>query len=293
MVSAGCQNCYAAAISHRFKRTTLPWTKPNAAENVKLHHERLMVPASWSVPSRIFVNSMSDLFHELVPDQFIADVFDVMGWTARHHTYQILTKRPERMAELVPRILADKFVGGQPPPNVWLGTSVEDQRAADERIPHLLATPAAVRFLSCEPLLGPVNLERHPHGSKPDPQSGVYPAWYSQQIDWCIVGGESGPKARPMHPDWPRALREQCVAAGVPFFFKQWGEWAPTKIVVGGDLGGDLRRGHTQHLHAPGNPEGHFTRGDAYVSRVGKHNAGRLLDRREWNEFPVVGGGAS
>lgn len=326
-VSAGCRGCYA--IPQAWMKQSNPSAKvreaysglvekrPNGSLNwtgrVNLVPERLTLPLTWKKPKRIFVNSLSDLFHESVPNDYIDSVFAVMA-LAQHHTFQVLTKRPERMAAYLTSATRAYAIGSTavtfaedlgmewdlyytwdrrvdgipcwPLPNVWLGTSTEDQQTADERIPHLLATPAAVRWLSCEPLLGPINLERHPHGAQPDPQSGVYPAWYSQQIDWVIAGGESGPKARPMHPDWARSLRDQCVSAGVAFHFKQWGEWAPTEVVPGGDLGGDLRRGYTRHLHAPGNPEGHFRRGDAYVSRVGKHNAGRLLDGRTWDEFP-------
>ena len=256
-VSEGCRNCYAAALAPRLHAmgqkgyTELPWTARNAAENVMCHEDRLEMPLRWKRPRRIFVNSMSDLFHELVPDDFIDKVFAVMA-LAPQHTFQILTKRPERMMryttkwDVAPRVRVEAHtLRGRmgrmalpseewPLPNVWLGTSVEDQRAADERIPHLLETPAAVRFLSCEPLLGPVDLTdvSNARDIVPDyfdaltgtsyPSSGHPPIQYdTPTIDWVIAGGESGPGYRPMNLDWVRSLRSQCVAAGVPFFGKQ------------------------------------------------------------------------
>lgn len=153
----------------------------------------------------MFVNSMSDLFHPKVPTPFIARAFEIMG-EASQHTFQVLTKRPGRMASVLRRLRPFPLA------NVWLGTSVEHQRWADVRVPQLLATPAAIRFLSCEPLLGDIDI------SQPLRSGG---------IDWVIVGGESGPRARPMHPEWARTLRDQCVGAGVPFFFKQWGGRTP------------------------------------------------------------------
>ena len=280
-VSEGCRNCYAAKLAPRLAGmgqkgyTKLPWTKKNAPENVFLHSERLDKPLKWKKPRRVFVNSMSDLFHEQVPDAFIRAVWSVMEQTPQH-TYQILTKRPERMASLCgagwvkpfcpcdaghPQDCKPELEGGahssplqwrpwldprhpSPLPNVWLGVSVEDQRAADERIPHLLNTPAAVRFLSCEPLIGPVDLTRvNFKDNGLDPYRWDYRCYWRDflngasyfgdqngdvdteipRVDWVIAGGESGPGYRPMDPAWPRALRDQCVKAGVPFFFKQWG----------------------------------------------------------------------
>jgi protein gp37 len=192
-VSEGCRNCYAERLSLRFGRSKKPWTAPNARENVQLHPERLRKPYSWKQPSMVFVNSMSDLFHELIPDDFVAQVFAVMN-ECEQHTFQILTKRPERAA----------VWPGPWTRNIWMGTSVEDQRAADQRIPLLTQCGAGTRFLSCEPLLAPVNLA----------------PWLSE-LDWVIVGGESGPGFRPMDHAWARSIRDQCVAAGVAFFFKQ------------------------------------------------------------------------
>jgi protein gp37 len=194
-VSPGCAHCYAETLSIRFKRSAKPWLPKHAAENVILHPERLEQPRRWRTPRLIFVNSMSDLFHELVPLSFIRRVFDVMAESERH-VFQILTKRHERLAALAPRL-------GWPE-NVWMGVSVENRRWI-ERAECLRQVPAAVRFVSAEPLLGPLD-ELNLTG-----------------IDWLIVGGESGPRHRPMKGEWVRDLRERCLAADVPFFFKQWG----------------------------------------------------------------------
>jgi protein gp37 len=173
-----------------------------------VHEDKLEEPFGWRRPRVVFVNSMSDLFHKEVPDDFIADVFSVMEATPQH-TYQVLTKRPARMASLLRRWAKE---GIEPAPNVWLGTSIETQHWAAIRIPKLLATPATVRFLSCEPLLGPIDLT----------------PWVSAgNLDWLIAGGESGPSARPMDPEWVVGLRDQCAEAGVAFFFKQWGGRTP------------------------------------------------------------------
>ena len=166
---------------------------------VTLHADQLDLPLRWRRPRRIFVNSMSDLFHEEVPDEYIRRVFDAMD-EARWHTFQILTKRADRLARLA-RVLSW-------PGHVWQGVSVENARYT-ERIPHLLRVPAAVRFLSVEPLLGPI------------------PALPLDGIDWVIAGGESGPGHRTMQADWVRAIRDQCAEHGVPFFFKQWGGRTP------------------------------------------------------------------
>ena len=194
-VSPGCAHCYAETLSQRFGWTRRPWTPANAEDNVTLHPERLDQPLRWRQPRMIFVNSMSDLFHELVPLDFIWDVFDVMT-AASHHVFQILTKRHERMAELASLI--------DWPENVWMGVSIENRRWV-ERADYLRSVPAAVRFISAEPLLGPLdNL-------------------LLEDIDWLIVGGESGPRHRPIRKDWVLDLRDRCRDSGVPLFFKQWG----------------------------------------------------------------------
>ena len=193
-VSPGCAHCYAEAVTLRFRRGG-PYL-PGLSE-VVLHPDRLGYPLSWRAPRRIFVNSMGDLFHEEVSLDFIRQVFDVAA-AAHRHVFQVLTKRHERLAELA---------GLLPwPDNLWVGVSVENQYWALERIPALLQVPAAVLFLSVEPLLRPVDLE----------------PWLPD-LQWVIAGGESGPRARPVEPGWLTSLRDGCVAAGVPFFFKQWG----------------------------------------------------------------------
>ena len=264
-VSEGCDHCYAARLASGRLRNTDAYR--GLAEDgrfngtVRLLPERLEDPLHWRKPARVFVNSMSDLFHDDVPDEFIARVFAVM-YLARWHVFQVLTKRPGRMASWVRRVQRCEhgywthdgtnpagayegtgiIVAGEtwPLPNVWLGTSVENQHWADVRIPKLLETPAAVRFLSCEPLLGPVDLTAwlslvetvdvsesqevfDAHGNRVVVPSRFAQRWERPEprLDWVIVGGESGPDARPMDIDWLRSIVEQCAAAGVPVFVKQ------------------------------------------------------------------------
>lgn len=207
-VSAGCDNCYALALAKRLKAMGNPRYQADGRDDtsgpgfgVTLHPDIIDLPRTWRRPRVIFVNSMSDLFHPRVPDEFIADVFAAMA-DCPQHTFQVLTKRPKRMAALVPEIQPD------PLPNVWLGTSVEAEQTM-WRIDALRRTPAAVRFLSAEPLLGPL------------------PDLDLTDINWVITGGESGHRARPVEPDWVAGIRDACVAAGVAFFHKQWGGRTP------------------------------------------------------------------
>jgi protein gp37 len=194
-VSPGCAHCYAERLSLRFGWSSGPWTPRNVEANVRLRQERLDQPLRWRRPRMIFVNSMSDLFHEVVPLDYIARVFDVMT-RADQHVFQILTKRHERLAELAPRLPW--------PPNVWMGVSIENRRWV-ERADHLRRVPAAVRFISAEPLLGPLD------------------GLDLTDIHWLIAGGESGPGHRPVRAEWLRDLRDACATEGVAFFFKQWG----------------------------------------------------------------------
>ncbi|MDP3236781.1 MAG: phage Gp37/Gp68 family protein [Myxococcales bacterium] len=202
-VSPGCMNCYAERMAHRFSGAGLPYegltratsTGPRWTGQVRTVPELLREPLRWREPRLIFVNSMSDLFHEEVPLSFIRSVFEVMA-TAEHHRFQVLTKRADRLRELAPKLVW--------PANVWMGVSVESEQFT-WRIDRLRETPAAVKFLSLEPLLS------------------ALPSLQLRGIDWAIVGGESGPGARPMQPTWVRAIRDQCQGAGVSFFFKQWG----------------------------------------------------------------------
>ncbi|MFO7172576.1 MAG: phage Gp37/Gp68 family protein [Bacillota bacterium] len=282
-VSEGCRNCYAERFAARFPErfggtSRMTPAGPRWTGQVVLRPEVLEQPLRWRKPRRIFVCSMSDLFHPGVPDEFIDRVFAVMA-LAERHTFLVLTKRPERMLAYLTNLrrraantpalpirsvpyedgricefLRNALGPGTPAidrkwplSNVWLGISVENQKAAYERIPYLLQAPAAVRFLSCEPLLGPLDL-RNPYyglfpeqwsnaaaidchlamgGSEPDDPPPDYPPYETPKIKWVIVGGESGPGARPMHPDWVRSIRDQCLEAGVPLFVKQMGSvWA-------------------------------------------------------------------
>lgn len=200
-VGAGCDNCYAERLAERFRGVA-----GHPFENgfdLQLRPERLTQPLSWRRPRMIFVNSMSDLFHKGVPRAFVDDVFDVME-RADRHVFQLLTKRSSRMRDYVNA----RYRRRPAPAHVWMGVSIEDETKL-ARARHLRDTSARVRFLSLEPLLGPLR------GLDLD------------GIHWVIVGGESGPGARPMHPDWARAIRDRCLDAGVPFFFKQWGGARP------------------------------------------------------------------
>lgn len=220
-VSQGCKHCYA---ERDWARLSAPRTPPNiytgrAFADVQCHPERLDQPLKWTRPRRIFVNSMSDLFHEDVPFAFVDDVMSRIAF-ARQHVYQILTKRADRMlAYFISRHFFNCAAGEWPWEHVWIGVSVEDQDAAEERIPLLLQTPAAVRWISAEPLLSSVDLSKWLSGIPY--RAGGWLGDDDQKIGWVVVGGESGPKARPMHADWARSIRSQCKAAGVPVFVKQ------------------------------------------------------------------------
>jgi protein gp37 len=309
-VSPGCANCYAARLAAT-RLTNHPdykglavihenvshWAadehKPFSTQEhflterpVRFLSERLEEPLHWRQPRRIFVCDMGDLFHESVPDKWIDDVFATI--MKRHpeaekrveHTYQILTKRVARM---------QKYFSGwgwwknRPMPNVWLGVSVENQHFADERIPLLLDTPAVVHFISAEPLLGPVDLDSerkdglHALGCGDVSHKSLQ---MCRGLDLVICGGESGPNARPMHPDWARSLRDQCQAASVPFFFKQWGEWAPIPNEP-------FKTEKYRWVAADGSNAGNVHGVKAQcMAKIGKKKAGRLLDGREWSEFP-------
>lgn len=221
-ISAGCKHCYAETMAKRLQAMGTPGYENGFA--LRLLPERLADPTKRQKPTVYFVNSMSDLFHEKVPESYIEQVFDVIAKTPQHH-YQILTKRAARLA----RYFRDRTV----PPNVWLGVSVENRRHGVPRIDYLRTVPARIRFLSVEPLLedvGELDL---------------------RDIHWVIVGGESGPKARPMKPEWADAVRRQCAEQDVAFFFKQWGGWG------------------------------------ADGKRRAKSKNGRLLNGRTWDEMPA------
>jgi protein gp37 len=204
--SPGCDHCYALTLAKRLKAMGQPkYQRDGDPERsgpgfgLTLHPDALAIPLRWKEPRLVFVNSMSDLFHEQVPVDFIAEVFDTMA-EGSQHTFQVLTKRSHRLAAL------NEVLDW--PPNVWMGVSIESDRYTF-RANHLRSTGAAVKFVSVEPMLGPV------------------PSLNLSGLDWVIAGGESGPAARPMDPAWPRALRDRCVDKGVKFFFKQWGGRTP------------------------------------------------------------------
>lgn len=298
-VSDGCRHCYAERLDRRQmmpgrKDGFREWTAPNAEYNVRLHPERLEWPLRWKKPRRVFVCSMADLFHERVSDEFICDVFEAME-KATHHTFQVLTKRPERMRDL---LVGGKVLSGiGPPKNIWWGVSAEDQKTFDERVPLLLQTPAAVRFVSLEPLLGPIDVDgaiwpgcvltKEQHDEHCD--GGMF--CDERNLDWVIVGGESGPGARPMHPDWVRSIRDQCVGAGVPFFFKQWGQYqdgSATKnnnVVVLSD-GRFFSDDEFWKLSGTPQTEEIMALKPTMMSSVGKKAAGRELDGEVWDQFP-------
>ncbi|MGE0768287.1 MAG: DUF5131 family protein [Hyphomicrobiaceae bacterium] len=367
VVSPGCTNCYAMGLAgtrlkHHPSRAGLThevngrhvWTG-----EVRLNEQWLTQPLAWNRPRRIFVCAHGDLFHEGVPFTWIDRVFAVMALTP-HHDYQVLTKRSARMRAYVCQAADEhseraasiyreasalcvahrlsRGIGLVPYDNVWLGVSAEDQRRADERIPDLLATPAAVRFVSAEPLLGPVDFGFV--GDAPPkigyhrfdaltgralPWDGIIggvSVWATNkaaacaQLDWVIAGGESGPNARPMHPEWAREIRDQCRSAGVPFFFKQWGEWAPVCALTDEQVGALYRSNRkakngerqeiidelydrtcmveTACLHADGKhcsavaPNAFSGVSPMLAFAAGKKRAGRLLDGREWSEMPTT-----
>lgn len=329
LASPGCTNCYAMRDAWRkgFNPVTPQYhgltKKVNGKPvwNGKVHfvEHKLLEPLAWRKPRTVFVNSMGDLFHESIPDAWIDRVFGAMEMCPQH-IFQVLTKRSERQRDYINKRAADAaplrsaraelelsvfgdFNEGKPfpwpLPNVWLGVSTERQQEADERIPHLLQTPAAVRFISAEPLLGPVDLTNLDCGGDTRWNS-LGGRGRQGGLDWVIAGGESGKDARPMHPDHARSLRDQCAAAGVPFFFKQWGEFCPAPPLepathaifpdgrcfrAGAVMGAtDIDAATQRALDKQYEKAALYTR----ISRVGKKAAGRLLDGKEHNAFPAA-----
>jgi protein gp37 len=351
-VSPACDHCYAETLATA--RLGVQWG-PHA-ERRRTAESTWRQPLAWNRKAeragrryRVFCASLADVFDNAVPTEWLVDLLDLIRIT-QHLDWLLLTKRPQ----LIRRRLQEAFdtlargidrgdllawigawLHGEPPAHVWLGTTVENQAEADRRIPHLLAVPAAKRFLSMEPLLGPVDLsgwlpgddgceecdDNHPASPRcrrddiprdqqcprnravfithegPRDASG-FPEWVGVDrvtLDWIITGGESGPRARPSHPDWFRSLRDQCQAAGVPFFFKQWGEWLP------GEWGQppliEWQDGQNEDRHrVPCETTRDFDDGldlvaegeiHAVFKRVGKKAAGAMLDGREWRELPA------
>ena len=277
-VSDGCKHCYAETLMDK-RYGKVKWGPQGT--RVRTSEANWRKPLAWNRQAeregrrfRVFCASLADVF-EAHPqqdlDEWRHDLFMLIQQTP-NLDWLLLTKRPENVMPYL-----QHGWGTDLPDNVWVGTSVENQQQADERIPHLLLVPAAVRFLSMEPLLGPVDLYYVDAGEViidvVNGQYGIpdFPLKKCESIDWVIVGGESGHNARPMHPDWARSLRDQCQQAGVPFFFKQWGEWAPT-----------VKMAYENYRN-----EAKFEL-NGKVYRYGKKAAGRLLDGVEWNQFPEV-----
>ncbi|HEG43358.1 MAG TPA: phage Gp37/Gp68 family protein [Phycisphaerales bacterium] len=368
-VSAGCLNCAAARSARRcigfgndkYKGLVngSKWTG-----EIRLYPDELEKPLHWKQQRRVFVDFMSDLFHPDVPFDFIDKVWAVMA-LCPDHTFQVLTKRPERMAEYINFITgeASDGPGGYPVqdhfsdvildsksymekatalekddlkynhaagrrtpsydyfyaeilnkieaihwplPNVWLGTTAENQEMANLRIPELLKCPAAKRFVSVEPMLGAVDLTKYVtlrYGKSPDDcnvmdscgECNTYPCPSKPNViylDWVICGGESGPGARPMYPDWARSIRDQCKAAGVPFFFKQWGAWVDSDLT---EVKGNIKNAKIMFPDGstvlwqdkPWNHYEFYERGGLEVVRVGKKKAGSLLDGAQHKEMPI------
>jgi len=312
-ISEGCLNCYAERMAGR----NLPVTRCPECEGTgdngpcgpspedyhwcpvchgtgnvgftpTFHPDRLDKPLHWRKPRRVFVNSMSDLFHEAFTDEQIRRVVDT-AWLAPQHCFMVLTKRPERMQAFMSDYAPEPLV------NLWLGVTAENQQRADERIPHLLRVPGN-RFLSLEPLLGPVNLsEKQRDGERYswlrqtffDPSSPCKTRHDQPRIHAVLLGGESGPNARPMHPAWAKFVRDQCEAACVPFFFKQWGEWLPVGLLRanGRDLYLDLD-GSTVAVNDYVEGKG---KDPVRMVRVGKKTAGRLLQGCMHDSLPWGG----
>lgn len=283
-VSQGCSNCYAETLSQRWGDNV--WGPPSTTPRRMMGEKYWKAPLKWDrdagklgIRERVFSGSMCDVFEDH-PDTMgpRAELIHLIDSTPNLQ-WLLLTKRPENIMsflELALCMLDDAgYLDLETPQEwlhrmgdrVWIGTSVEDQENADKRIPHLLAVPAKVRFLSVEPLLGPVDLwgarYENPDGSK----GGALTTWANCGVQWVIVGGESGPGARPMAPSWVRRIRDDCQAIGVPFFFKQWGEWSPLK---------DTSRATQNVAHID----------SQFVYRVGKKVAGRVLDGETFSELP-------
>jgi protein gp37 len=303
---SGCRFCYSEREWARLSANPATLYYGRAFGDVRFHPTKLREPWRWRRPRRVFVSSMGDVFHPSVRDEEITAVFAVMA-ACRHHHFQVLTKRAERMQAWLSELTAlpspiavlaaslEAFGLGDlvpalknaewPLPHVMAGVSVDDQDSTDARIPLLLKTPATRRFVSVEPLLAPLSLSCV-HASSHvllDALCGCgvdrraitqsIPNIGCHRLDWVIVGGESGPQARPLHPDWVRRLREECAASEVPFFFKQWGEWAPLESVPPSDSARVIRTAAMD---------------DATVMyRVGRAKAGRLLDGRLHDDMPA------
>jgi protein gp37 len=337
--SEGCRNCYAERLQPRFMNPIRFAAQDRDKVEIFLDEKMLTQPLRWKRPRRIFVGSMTDLFADFVTDDMLDRIFAVMALCPQH-TFQLLTKRPGRMRRYLTHDPKKAAAGGPdgrvaragyevatalgedvnapywdvfwdwPLRNVWLGVSAEDQATADERIPLLLETPAAVRFVSYEPALGPIDFTAIAPSKRDsgldfvtDALRGATTLWDAKRsggwggvapakLDLIIVGGESGPDARPMHPTWARTVRDQCAAAGVPFFFKQWGEHLPGTLDKHRDMiawqdGRDEYYGEHQDIKYSESWLDNTKAGELILAyRIGRQRAGRLLDGREHNDLP-------
>jgi protein gp37 len=274
-VSPGCAHCYAETRNARFGGGTAPNWGPGAPRR-RTSAQNWKQPLKWNREAapgtrpRVFCASLADWLDDEVPALWLSDLLNLIR-VCRNLDWLLLTKRPQNCGPRLEAVakeggigaqIASEWLAGRPMGNIWVGTTVEDQKRADERILMLVDIPARRRFLSCEPLLGPVDLQYAAF-------NGADSLTSIAGIHWVICGGESGPGARPMHPDWARSLRDQCEAAGIPFFFKQWGEWLPMDQI------GD--RSHARN---------HTTNGDCELMAVGKAAAGRFLDDVRHSAFP-------
>ncbi len=327
-VSPGCAHCYAERdMDHR--RGRVKWGKGNPRSRTSVEYWKQ--PLRWNraaidgIRPRVFCSSLADVLDDEVPIEWLADLLHLISLTP-HLDWLLLTKRPQNWGDRIHLAFQVGFDGdewasywldGDVPANVWMGTTVEDQQRAVERIPHLLEIPARVRFLSCEPMVGPVDLREwlnvcpvnrstihaesgaiadHGWGWEKNNMRGT--PWKGTGLSWIICGGESGPQARPMHPEWARTLRDQTDAAGVPFLFKQWGEWLPGHHYQYSDAATkrDPALEQSRVFCMDWDGERYDVSGggwsdepsDDAVYRVGKKAAGRSLDGRTWDGFPVT-----
>lgn len=318
-VSAGCKNCYALKMATRIAgieraagrinyRATLMPDKNNIQNEWNgfsfLVNEALPKPKQWKKPRVIFVCSMGDLFYEGHLYEWIDAVFSVMS-DCDQHIYIVLTKRPEQMVKFYEWKKQQHGIPWRPKDNVWMGVTAENQEQANNRIPYLLQVPAAVRFVSIEPMMGPVDLSQGfdyeneiainfltgDYITNPHQEEATHS---DDKLHWVICGGESGHHARPMHPDWVRSIRNQCKEAKVPFFFKQWGEWLP----VNQNNGDETKLVNKQNIismsnHGDSGPllETSYmvdSRNYLTICKVGKHKSGNLLDGVKHEEYPKI-----
>lgn len=285
-VSAACDHCYAEAWAKRTGQAGL-WS----GERRRTSDANWRLPLKWNAAAkaagarrRVFCASIADVFDNQIPDAWRQSLWGLIA-DCRHLDWMLLTKRPQNIAKMLPSTTCEVMVMGKawPWPHVWLGTTTENQEEADRRIPHLLSVPAAVHFISAEPLLGPIDLG----------DWICHPAmhWNDRPgLNLIICGGESGHSARPMHPEWARSLRDQCRAAGAAFHFKQWGQYFPSSEA-------EYVNDDGSHRHMLVAPDGRYgdtvadwltkPAGTVWMRRVGKAAAGRLLDGRTWDEFPA------